>query len=286
MKYLVFLILLIFVWLPLSAQEKVTVNDKVYELKTEVDGQLDLLWNVIDKHYRYFIKTNDGKITELLNTKSDKVYNEEYKTQLVQLTQNKGASTTKLNFTLEDLKAFIKAYNIASGNTYQENNNRLKLRLGFFGGITNQPFVSNPNNTMVPFFGAELEGLSSLNTSRHAGFFSIVHALDHDDFQYSSTQLALGYRYRFLNKSNFNIYGNMTLATYTFSKETFILLGAANKTLKESTFQIPCSFGLGADIKVNNNSYVTLSYNELFAIFTDNTGNFPIHFAIGYKFGL
>ena len=286
MKHLVFLVLLIFISVPLSAQETVTVNGKTHELKTEVEGELDLLWNIIDKHYHYFVKTSDGKITELLNTKEGSTYKEEYKMQLAQLTQNKGASTNDLNFTLQDLKEFVKTYNTALGNSYDEKNNTLKLRLGVFGGITNQPFVTNPNNTTVPFFGAELEGLSSLNTSRHAGFFSVVHALDHDNFQYSSTQLALGYRYRFINTPNFNIYGNLKLATYTFSKETFLLLGAPSETVKESTFQIPCSFGLGADIKVSNNSFITLSYNNLFAIFTDNAGNFPIDFALGYKFGL
>jgi len=286
MKHLVFFILLIIAPIPLSAQEKVNVNGETYELKSEVEGELDLLWNVIDKHYHYFVKTSDGNIIELLNTKKEKRFQEEYKTQLNDLTQNNSVSTTHLNFTLQDLKEFIKAYNIDSGNSYEEKNNTLKLRLGIFGGITNQPFVSNPNNTSVPFFGIELEGLSSSNTSHHAGFFNIVHSLDHDDFKYSSTQLALGYRYRLINSPNFNIYGNMTLATYTFSKETFILLGAPSKTIKESTFQIPCSFGLGADIKVSTNSFITLSYNELFAVFTDNAGNFPIDFSIGYKFGL
>lgn len=44
----------------------------------------------------------------------------------------------------------------------------------------------------------------------------------------------------------------MRFATYPFSKQTFILIGTPNKTLEEFTFQIPCSFGLGADIKISN----------------------------------
>ena len=164
--------------------------------------------------------------------------------------------------------------------------NTLKLRLGVFGGITNQPFVTNPNNLTVPLFGIELEGISSSANSNHAGFFDIIHALDHDDFQYNSTQLALGYRYRFINNKNFNIYGNMRLATYTFSKESFRYLGLPNETINKSTFQIPCSFGLGADIKISKNSFVTVAYNELFALFISNNDNFPIVLAFGYKLSL
>ena len=145
------------------------------------------------------------------------------------------------------------------GNTYPTLKNTLKLRLGVFGGITNQPFVSNPNNVTLPFFMMELEGVSSSVNSNHAGFFDFIHALDHDDFEYSSTQLALGYRYRFVNNTNFDTYRNMRLATFTFSKETFRYLGIPNETIHKSTFQIPCSFGLGADNKIHKNGFVTLA---------------------------
>jgi hypothetical protein len=132
-----------------------------------------------------------------------------------------------LKFTLQNLKEDIKTYNMSVGNTYPALKNTLKLRLGVFGGITNQPFVSNPNNVTLPFFMMELEGVSSSVNSNHAGFFDIIHALDHDDFEYSSTQLALGYRYRFVNNTNFDTYRNMRLATFTFSKETFRYLGTS-----------------------------------------------------------
>ena len=40
------------------------------QLKTQIDGKIDLLWNIIDNQYRYFIRTEDGTITELKNTKN------------------------------------------------------------------------------------------------------------------------------------------------------------------------------------------------------------------------
>lgn len=286
MKYLVFIALFMVICTPLSAQEKIDINGKTYDLITEVEGELDLFWNVIDKQYRYFVKTNEGNILELLNTKKENRFQEEYKAQLNNLIENNSVSTSHLKFTLQDLKQFVRNYNKLFGSTYNETNETLKWRSGFFGGITNQPFVTNPNNTTVPFFGAELEGLPSSENSRHAGFFSIIHALDNDDFEYSSTQLALGYRYRFIKKSSYNIYGNLRFATYTFSKQTFRFNGLPNETINESNFQVPCSFGLGADIKVGENSFLTMAYNELFAVLINNAGNFPVDFAIGYKFGL
>ena len=84
-------------------------------------------------------------------------------------------------------------------------------------------------------------------------------------------------RFRFVNQSTFNVYANVKFATYTFSN-----------TLGEdsSDFDVPFIFGLGSDIKIGKNGFITLAYNELFAIFIDNGGNFPIDFAVGYKMKL
>ena len=288
MKKLLFLLVLIAYSFSLSAQQQYIINGKNYELKTAVEGHLELLWNITDKQFKYFVKTSDGNISELLNTKnSDGTYQEEYKNQLSDLTQNANISTNDLKFTLNDLTQFFKHYNTAIGDSaYLDEKPTLKSRLGFYGGITNHPFVNNLNNTTVPFFGAELEVISSLEYSRHAAFFSIEHALDNKDFKYSTTQLALGYRYRFIKKSSFNIYGNALLASLNFSKNTIVINGGSNETVKNSTFKIPFAFGLGADIKISDNSFITLAYNELFAIFTDSNNNFPVDFAVGYKFNL
>ncbi|WOD44636.1 hypothetical protein [Hwangdonia lutea] len=288
MKKILFLLVLTTSYLSLSAQQQFTINGKNYELKTAAEGHLDLLWNTIDKQFRYFVKTSDGTISELLNTKnSNNNFNEEYKTQLKKLTENAPVSINNLKFTLSSLSQFVKQYNTAMGDLAQTDKKpTLKSRLGLYGGITNHPFVSNPNNTTVPFFGAELEITSSLKTSRHAGFFSVEHALDHTDFKYTSTQLALGYRYRFINKPGFNIYGNALLATYNFSKSTVEIIGLPHEVVKNSTFKTPFAFGLGADIKTGNTGFITLAYNNLFAVFVDSNKHFPVHFAAGYKFNL
>ena len=272
------------------AQKNYTVNGESLELKTEVDGSLDLLWTITNQQYRYFIRTEDDTIKELLNTKDGKSYQEEYKAVLTSLT---GQSAENVNLTLPSLKGFIDAYNISKDSNYQTQNERIKLstHLGAFAGMTNSPFIDNPENSIVPYFGAELEFFSENKLPKHAGFFSLRHQLSSDDFDFSSTQLAIGYRFRFINYQAFKLYGNLKIATFSLSKYEITYEDSENPgnfiTENESnyTLEAPFIFGLGADIKLGN-GYLTLIYQEIFAAFLDLQGNFPVDFSLGYKFNL
>ena len=127
---------------------------------------------------------------------------------------------------------------------------------------------------------------------RHTGVFSIKYALDNNDFKYRDTQLALSYRFRFINKAAFNIYANIKFATYTFYKSTLTYEDPDNpevsisREITDSGFTAPFIFGIGSDIKITRNGFITLAYHEIFALFIDSYDNFPIDFAIGYKFNL
>lgn len=273
----------------LSAQERYTVNGENLDLKTEVEGDLDLLWNIMDKHFRYFVRTKGGNIVELVNTRdSSNNFQEEYKKVLHDLMQNSNVSTLSLKLTLSDLKTIFKTYNTSvSDTTYIDDKAYVKTRLAIYGGLTNHPYIENPNNKTVLFFGSEFEVYSQTKMPRHSGFFSISHALENSDIQFTTTQLALGYRYRFVNKSNFNIYSNLKFATYNFSKTVIeIADDAPNQTISGSSFDAPFIIGIGADIKISDNSYITIVYDSLFAAFLDIEANFPIDIALGYKFNL
>ena len=140
------------------SQNTYSVNGESIDLKTEVDGKLDLLWNTFDGVYRYFVRTDDGQIIELTNTKgSDNKYQEEYKSTLENLTN--GLSTSKLKLTVYDLKKYIDSYNVSVDSAYKsvQKESKIGLRLGFSGGVTNNPFANNPDNKITPLLGAELE---------------------------------------------------------------------------------------------------------------------------------
>jgi len=82
MKSYILSFALCFITFTSLSQETYTVNGNSYQLKTEVSGTIDLLWNIIDGNYRYFAKKGDA-IVELTSTKDDNNdYKEEYKTIL------------------------------------------------------------------------------------------------------------------------------------------------------------------------------------------------------------
>lgn len=273
-----------------GAQESYTVNGESLELKTEIDGKIDLLWNIIDGKYRYFVRTENATIIELKNTKLDGKFQEEYKTLLNELT-NETMSTKRLNLTLFSLKEFIDTHNSNVDSNYQTTavRNKLQFRLGVFGGMTNNPFITNSDNQTTPQFGGELEVLDVDQISRHALFLQAKHVIEQEDLQYSTTEIALGYRFRVINKASFSLYGNVKFATLNFTNATVVTENEGVMTTEnfnETAFDVPFIFGVGADIRLTENSYITLAYNELFALLLDNQGNFSQDFAVGYKFNL
>jgi len=100
--------------------ETYKVNGTDYQLQKEVSGTLTLLWNVIDQEYRYFIQ-KDGLVSELLNTKTDGDYNEEYKQTLKDLTTGSGLNADRVNLTLAGLRKFVNDYNKTVDTNYQDN---------------------------------------------------------------------------------------------------------------------------------------------------------------------
>ncbi len=289
MKKIIFSLLFILLSLYISAQKQYTVKGETLNLRIELEGDLDFLSYKTKDNYRFFIKDKNETIYELLNTRQeDNSYLNEYKRVLSNLTQGSNMSTEKVGFGHYSLKQFIRAYNSSGTKRYTYTGEKVYMqsRLGVFGGITNHPFTENKNNAKVPSLAVEFEFFAKISKPRQTGYFSIEHTFENSKIKYTSTQLALGYRYRFINKSAFNIYGNLQISTYTFSKNTFVLADNSKEVVNDAIFHIPLSFGLGSDIKINNHSLVTLTYKNLFAIFENNSANFPIDFAVGYKVNL
>jgi len=289
-KIIITLIFTLFLSISSFAQMTHTIDGKSYELTEEITGKASLFYVIADGEYRYFIKKDDS-LTELTNTKDENgKYQEEYKEILSILTVDAGMDISKVNLTLGSLRTYIDNYNKASDIDYRLQAERpiTKARLGGFAGMSNNPFVKNPNNTNVPIFGAEIE-IYDEKRSRHSLGVIFKQSLEADDFKYSSSQFGFFYRFRVINKQSFSIYPQATFATYTFSKsETTTTVGGTTTVTKNSgsALDAPIILGLGADIKLGN-GYITLSANELFALINfDNQGNTPLDLRLGYKFNL
>jgi len=292
MKKIIFLLLFVLFCFSTSAQKQYTIKGETLELKTEVTGTIDLLWNIIDREYRYFVRKNEV-ITELINARgNDNKFQEEYKTTLSELTKDSGLNTSDVKLTLYDLGNFINKYNASQDSNYviESKEAVIKSRLLVFGGVTNSPFINNPDNINNPQFGAEIEIFEGNILPRHTLFFEIKHVLNNDEFKYSTTQLSLGYRFRFINTEKFILYANVVFGTYNFSKNTLSFINEADVIITEEItnngFDAPFAFGIGADFKITSNSFITLNYNELFALFVDSQDNFSTNIALGYKFNL
>lgn len=274
------------------SQDTYTVNGESYELKTEVSGTLDLLWNVIDKQYRYFIKKGDV-IIELKNTKSEnKDYQEEYKATLKELTTDATFSTEKLKFTLPSLKDFVNEYNASQDPNYVIEQHRFKLqtRIGVLGGTSNVPFVDNPNNETLSMFFGEVEFFDGANAKRHSIYIRAKHIAEKETFKYGTTQIGLGYRFKIIKSNAFNFYTNVTFTTLNFTTATFSevdqLQQVTTRDESATNFDLPFIFGVGLDLKLTKGLYFTVDYDELFAVFLDNQGNTSKHLALGVKFDL
>lgn len=285
-------IVLFTLFLSVTSQAQIThsVDGKDVQLTEEITGNATLFYTVIDDQFRYFIRKDDT-ITELTNTKDENgKYQGEYKEILSILTADAALPVSDVNLTLDSLRTFIDEYNKASDMDYklQAERPKAKARLGAFAGISNNPFVTNPDNTFVPVFGAEVEVYDEKRT-RHSLALGFKQSLEANDFKYSSSQFGIHYRFRVLNKDSFSIYPQVTFATYTFTQtETVSISGGLVTTHKNSgsALDAPVILGLGADIKLGN-GYITLSANELAALVNfENQGNTPMDIRLGYKLNL
>ena len=173
MKKLLVLLCLLMTKQILPAQEQYRVDGESYELKVEVTGTLTLLWTVINKQYRYFVKQKSS-LVELKNTRgADNKFQEEYKETLMHL-MSYSIRTDNLKFTLPELKKIINQYNASVDPSYEIEEGRIKLGslLSFFGGVTNHPYISNPNNSVVPQIGVEIEVFEAESILRHSLFLT------------------------------------------------------------------------------------------------------------------
>ncbi len=270
------------------AQQQYTVDGETLTLKTEVAGTITLLWNTFNKQYRYFAKKGNA-ITELKNTRLDGDYQEQYKESLALLTTDNPIDASKVRLTLAGLRSYINKYNAAVDPNYQSNSETVKLemRLGGFAGITNSVYTSNPENTIVPLVGIEFEILDSKLLKRHSLVAQFRQTFKSDSFMYTSSQISLNYRFKYVYTPNFALFINTKIATYTYSKTTFDNSEDPSlpSEISGGNLQAPILLGLGADVKLGK-GFLVIGYNDILGLAIDNNGEFPIDFSVGYKFNL
>lgn len=272
------------------AQESYSVNGEQLTLKTEVEGSITLLWNIIDGEYRYFIKKGNT-ITELTNTKLDGQYQEEYLQVLQANTSDEDLSEDKVKLTTKSLSDYFEEYNKIKDSNFvvKENNIKLKTRLGAFAGFTNAVYSDNITNQILPTMGLEFEIVDNNKLKRHSIVFQFKQTFESSEYKYSASQFSLNYRFKFIKKEKFDVFINTKIAAYTYENiprfanspelEPIILIDS------EDSFSALMSFGIGADYKLGN-GYLTFIYGDIVSVIEESNGEFPTDFTIGYKFNL
>ncbi len=287
MKRLFFTLVILFSGI-LMAQEVYQVNGESIPLFSEVEGTASLLWNSIDGNYRYFLK-KDNTITELKNTPLNGTYQQEYKKILKELVGEERVKDVKL--TRPDLARVIDEFNAASDANYQIKSEsvQLKTRLGGFFGMTNYPFFVNPDNTLLPQLGAEFEVIDEVKLIRHSMVFQFRQIIGNSDYDFSLSQITFNYRFKFVKTETFDLYINAKVAGYTYISQDIDIVendgSITNISGSGGEFQAPFALGLGADIALGK-GYLTLLYQDAVTLNLGDNGNFPVDFAIGYKFNL
>ncbi len=275
----------------LHAQQQYTVDGQTYNLNTEVEGTLTLLWNTVDGEYRYFSKKGND-IAELKNTKQNGDYQEEYKEVLKQQTSDAVVSTKKVKLTLPSLHAFFSEYNKKKDPNFSEEEKSIDLdfRLGLFGGVSNSVYTQNPTNALQPVAGIDFELVDAVKLKRHAMVLRFKQTFKSSDYKYSASQLSLNYRFKFVKTPKFDAFINCKFVSLTFSNREEIIIGYGEVDEpiygeNGSDFNAPVTFGIGADYKVGN-GYITFNYNDIVGLSVESNDEFPIDFTLGYKFNL
>ncbi len=276
----------------LQAQQQYTVEGQTYNLNTEVEGTLTLLWNTVNGEYRYFSKKGND-IAELKNTKQKGDYQEEYKEILKQQTSDAVVSTEKVKLTLPSLHVFFVAYNKKKDPNFSEEEKSIDLdfRLGVFGGVSNSVYTQNPTNALQAVAGIDFELIDAVKLKRHAMVLRFKQTFESSDYKYSASQLSLNYRFKFVKTPKFDAFVNCKFVALTFSKRELSYFSETNPPVlivensSGSDFNAPVTFGIGADYKVGN-GYITFNYNDIVGLNVESNDEFPIDFTLGYKFNL
>lgn len=274
----------------LFAQDTYKVAGEQLSLKTEVDGTISLLWNVIDGDYRYFLK-KDTHIIELTNTKAGGDYKEEYKQVLQAQTSDEDLSEDKVKLTTISLSEYFNEYNKKTDPNFivEENNIKLKTRLGAFVGVTNASYSKNPSNQSLPTLGLDFEIVDNNYLKRHSIVLQFKQTFESSDYKYSSSQISLNYRFKFIKKEKLDVFINTKIAGYeSITKEITVIGDNDLVTLVSVTndsFQGLFNFGIGADYALGN-GYLSFSYNDIVSFTQDTYGEFPLDFTLGYKLNL
>lgn len=275
----------------LRAQEIFIVEGDTLNLKKEVKGPISLFWMEEGNDFRYFVQKKNT-LQELQNVELEDG-TKKFQLQLKKITSDTEIPVHDVKFVLYSLKHFINQYNslVQENYDYNASTDNIQTRIGFFTGLSNNKYTHNPENVIAPILGLEFEIFDPNLAPRHSAFLHLRQSFEQDEYNYTSTQLSVNYRFKLFYFDGFNIHVDAELANFYYSRNEMEIRdekGEITSVKDESgfSFTAPLSFGIGSDIRVTDNGFITFSYNDIVSLILDGNGNFPVDFTLGYKYSL
>lgn len=266
----------------LAAQEIRVIEGDTLAVNREVTGPLNLFWSEKNYKYRYFLKKGEMFV---------ELEEDDYREQLKALTADTRIKVRDVKFLLYSLRQFVNQYNELVEDDYEYNNatEDIRTRIGLFTGISNNKFTENPENILAPVVGLEFEFFDPNLAPRHAAFLQLRQSFKQDEYRYSSTQLSVNYRFRIFYFDAFDLHIDAELATFLYSEDQIRIKNEAGEVtaIRDEdgfSFTAPFSFGIGSDIKVTKNGYISLGYNDIVSIVLEGNDHFPLDFTVGLKY--
>ncbi|MGO1751159.1 MAG: hypothetical protein ACTHYV_01590 [Psychroflexus sp.] len=259
-----------------SAQNKITVDQKTYDVKLLEDGELSL-YSEHTTGDRLYIMSYEGKNVLLEKNNFH---------QKIQTLLNRSLSMRSVNYRTRSLVIFTERFN----HRVDDKVDKLSLGLSVFGGISNQFLFTNPNNEKYGVAGAELELSNRKMFRRHSLFFQFNQTINTTDYDFNLSQLTLNYRFRFIDTKYFYAAANVEFFSLNYVSFENSYYNQDEELVVEdeetTALDTPISFGASLNFNLSKVTTIFVSYNDFVALGVNDNGETPLDFSLGLRFAL
>lgn len=273
---LTYTLCLFFIVFIASAQNKITIDQKTYDVKLLQEGELSLYSEKTTGDHLYIMSYKDENVLLQKNN-----YRQQIQTLL-----DRSLSMRSISFRTRSLVIFTERFN----HRVDDKVDKLSLGLSVYGGVSNQFLFTNPNNEKYVVAGAELELSNRKMFRRHSLFFQFNQTINTTDYDFNLSQLTLNYRFRFIDTKYFYAAANVELFSLNYVSFENSYYNQDDELVVEdeetTALDTPISFGASLNFNLSKVTTIFVSYNDFVALGVNDNGETPLDFSLGLRFAL
>lgn len=273
---LTYTLCLFFIVFIASAQNKITIDQKTYDVKLLQEGELSLYSEKTTGDHLYIMSYKDEHVLLQKNN-----YRQQIQTLL-----DRSLSMRSISFRTRSLVIFTERFN----HRVDDKVDKLSLGLSVYGGVSNQFLFTNPNNEKYGVAGAELELSNRKMFRRHSLFFQFNQTINTTDYDFNLSQLTLNYRFRFIDTKYFYAAANVEFFSLNYVSFENSYYNQDEELVVEdeetTALDTPISFGASLNFNLSKVTTIFVSYNDFVALGVNDNGETPLDFSLGLRFAL